>query len=252
VRLIACGLATLSVAALLAACGGGGEEQAQTQAQSPLTVLAAASLTEVFPKIDPAPHYSFAGSDTLLAQIEQGAPADVFASANTKYPDQLFKEGKCEQPVVYATNRLVVVVPKSNPAGIKTVDDLTKPGVKVVIADEGVPVGDYTREVLDTLGLSDAVLANVVSQESDVKGVIAKVAAGQADAGFVYRTDVAPVADQVAVRPIDPRAQPPVQYAMCVLDASTNHAAAQQFQARVLGPVGRAQLTRALFGLPKQ
>ena len=219
-------------------------------AASPLTVFAAASLTQVFPKIDSKPKYSFAGSNTLLAQIQQGAPADVFASANTAYPQQLFNEGKCERPVIYAYNKVVVIVPKSNPKHLTSVWQLQRPGVKVVVAAKGVPVGDYTRTILSNLGISKAVFKNVVSQEPDVKSVTSKVALGQADAGFVYRTDVVPVASQVQFFKIPPWAQPPVRYSMCVLKSSDQLADARKFQARVLGPIGRGQLSGALFGLP--
>lgn len=217
---------------------------------SRLNVFAAASLTDVFPKIDSKPKHNFAASNTLLAQIEQGAPADVYASANTAYPDQLFREGTCERPVVYAYNKLVVIVPKSNPAGIKSVFDLTRPGVKVVIANVGVPVGDYTRVILRNLGISKAVMANVVSNEPDVRSVAGKVALGQADAGFVYRTDVVPYAAQASFVRIPAWSQPPVRYSMCVVKSSSSIQAARAFQARVLGPIGRGNLSGALFGLP--
>lgn len=232
---------------IVSACA---EARVAEPAGSELNVFAAASLTEVFPRIDRRPRYSFAGSNTLLHQIEQGAPADVFASANTAYPQQLFDEGTCETPVVYASNRVVVVVPKANPAGIGSVFDLAKPGVEIAIAGVGVPAGDYTRTILRRLGIAREVMANVASNEPDVKGVTSKVALGQADAGFVYRTDVAPVAGEVSLVRIPASAQPTVQYAMCVLEASSRLAAARAFQARVLGPVGRGNLSGALFGLP--
>ena len=171
-----------------------GATSARPEASGRLTVFAAASLTEVFPAIDPRPRFGFAGSDQLAFQIQQGAPADVFAAASPKYPEALYKQGLVEKPIPFATNTLVLIVPKSNPAGIHSVTDLTKPGVKIVIGDPSVPVGSYTRTVLSNLGISAAVLKNVVSQETDVKGVVAKVALGEADAGFVYVTDVRPCA----------------------------------------------------------
>ena len=136
----------------------------------------------------PGAAYNFAGSDELATQIREGAPADVYAAASSKYPQELFDEGLVEEPVTFASNRLVLIVPKDNPAGIETVEDVTRPGTKLVIAAEGVPVGDYTREVLEELDLTDA-LDNVVSNEDDVKGVVGKVSLGEADAGFVYATD---------------------------------------------------------------
>src|SRR3954447_20390261 len=163
-----------------------------------LAIFAAASLTDVMPKVDAKPRYSFAGSDQLAAQIQLGARADVFAAASPKYPELLYSKGQCEKPVAFATNTLIVMLPKRNPAGIRDVHDLTKPGVKVVIAAKSVPVGSYTLTVLKNLGITDAVMKNVVSQEADVKSVVAKVALGEADAGFVYATDSRPVAKKVA------------------------------------------------------
>ncbi len=123
-----------------------------TGAGGNFTVYAAASLTEVFPKIDGTPRYSFAGSDQLALQIRQGAPADVYAAASPKYPQLLYHDGLIRKPITFATNKLVVIVPKSNPAQLHTVYDLRRPGVKVVIGDRGVPIGSYTRQLLDTLG----------------------------------------------------------------------------------------------------
>ncbi len=152
-----------------------------------ITVFAAASLTDVFPKIDPSQRYSFGGSNTLAAQIQQGAPADVFASANMTLPNQLNAKGLCSKPVVFTRNTLVIVVPKSNPAEHpQRLRPERKSGVKLVIAGPGVPVGSYTLQILKNMNLSAAVLKNVVSQETDVREVLAKVALGEADAGFVY------------------------------------------------------------------
>ena len=217
---------------------------------SKITVYAAASLTEVFPKIDPGERYSFAGSDQLAFQIQQGAPADVYAAASPKYPDQLYKQGFVLKPVVFATNTLVLIVPASNPARIRSVFDLKKPGIKLVIGQMGVPIGDYTRTVLKNLGLS-SVLSHVVSQETDVKGIVGKVVLGQADAGFVYITDSKPVARKVKVVRLPARAQPQVKYEIAVVKASHNRAAAQAFVSRVLAKKGRAALAAAGFGLPR-
>src|SRR5207244_6480628 len=126
---------------------------------------AAASLTQVFPRIDGAPRYSFAGSDQLALQLQQGAPADVYAAANPKYPELLYRQGLLRKPRVFATNRLAILVPRSNPAGVHSVYDLRRKGVKIVIGDASVPIGAYTRQILDVLGITSDVLANVVSQE---------------------------------------------------------------------------------------
>jgi molybdate transport system substrate-binding protein len=250
-RKILCAGATVASATLALLVLVGCSAQAESE-EPRLNVFAAASLTEVFPQVDPAPAYNFAGSNTLLEQLRQGAPADVFASASPKQSQAAYDEGLCERPVTFATNLLVLVVPKSNPAGIRSVSDLERPGTKIVVAAEGVPVGDYTRTILENLGLSEPVLANVVSNEPDVKSVVGKVALGEADAGFAYRTDVAPVQDEVAVVALPREAQPPVEYQVCVVASSSNKAAARQFVERVLGPIGRGHLSGALFGLPSE
>jgi molybdate transport system substrate-binding protein len=215
-----------------------------------LTVYAASSLTNVLPRIDAANRYSFGGSNTLAAQIEQGAPADVFASANTKLPAQLHAKGLCARPVVFTRNALVVVVPRRDPAHVRALRDLTRPGVKIVVAAAGVPVGDYTATVLQRTGLAKAIGRNVVSRESDVREVLAKVALGEADAGFVYATDARTVAAKVTVVSIPSRAQPFVAYAACVVKASAHRAAAAAFVRRLLAPAPQAALRRAGF-LPR-
>ena len=226
-----------------AGCGG------SNAGSEPLDVYAAASLAEVFPEIEPDANFSFAGSDELATQIREGAPADVYAAASSKYPQELYDEGLVAEPVTFATNRLVLVVPKANPGAIESVEDLLRPGTRLVVAAEGVPVGDYTRTVLETLGLS-AALENVVSNEDDVKGVAGKVALGEADAGFVYATDVTPVTDRVLAieRPND--AQPPIEYQVAVVVDSDDEDAAAEFVEKLLGAEGRAALERAGFGVP--
>ena len=218
---------------------------------SQVTVFAASSLTEVFPKIDAGERYSFAGSDQLAFQIQQGAPADVYAAASPKYPAQLYAQGLVLKPVVFATNKLILLLPASNPAGITSVFDLQRPGIKLVIGQQGVPIGDYTRAILKNLGLS-SVLSNVVSQETDVKSIVGKVVLGQADAGFVYLTDARPVAAEVKVVRLPGWAQPKVKYEIAVVKASQNRVAAQAFVKKVLAKKGRAALAAAGFGLPKK
>ncbi len=218
-------------------------------AAAKLTVFAAASLTGVFPQIDKAPRYSFAGSDQLAFQIEQGAPADVYAAASSKYPQQLHAKGLVSKPRVFATNELVLIVPRANEAGIRSVYDLRKRGLRIVIGAKGVPVGAYTRKALAALGLS-SVLKNVVSEESDVKAVVAKVALGEADAGFVYRTDARAAARDLRQLSLPPRARPKIAYELAVVKGAKHLQAAQAFVARVLGARGRLALRRAGFGLP--
>ena len=214
-----------------------------------ITVYAAASLTNVFPQIDSSPQFSFGGSNTLAAQIQLGAPADVFASANTALPLQLWQKGLCAQPVIFTRNTLVLIVPKANPAGIHSAYDLLKSGVKLDVAAPGVPVGSYTRQILKNMALT-GVLNNVVSNETDVREVLAKVSLGEADAGFVYSTDARTVPGQVTVLKMPAWAQPKVQYGMCVIKASPNAAEAQAFVKKVLSKAGQAKLLAAGF-LPR-
>src|SRR6478609_645159 len=157
--------ATLAVFVAMLVTAGAvvvGEATAAPRAhEAQLTVYAAASLTDAFPRLDPSQTYSFGGSNALAAQITLGAPADVFASANTTLPAQLYAKGLCSKPVVFTRNRLVIVVPKSNPANIHGIYDLAKSGVKLDIAGPGVPVGSYTLQILKNMNLTNAVLANV-------------------------------------------------------------------------------------------
>jgi molybdate transport system substrate-binding protein len=235
-------------ALVLAVAGLPAGGSAQLESSGRLTVFAAASLTDVFPKIDGRPRYGFAGSDVLAFQIQQGAPADVFAAASPKYPELLYKQGLVQKPIQFATNTLVLVVPKSNPAQIHTVDDLTKAGVKIVIGDPSVPVGSYTRTVLSNLGISAAVLKNVVSQETDVRSVLGKVALGEADAGFVYITDARTVQGKVKVIALRESAQPHVVYEVAVVKNSPHLQAAYRYVTRLIRPAAQRELERAGFG----
>ena len=207
-----------------------------------LTVYAAASLTDASPKLDPAQRYSFGGSNTLAAQIAQGAPADVFASANMTLPAQLYAKGICSRPVSFTRNRLVIVVPKSNPANIHGIYDLTKKGIKLDIAGSGVPVGTYTLQILKNMNLTSAVLANVVSKETDVREVLAKVALGEADAGFVYSTDAKTVPGRLTALKVPAWAQPKVQYGACIVSRSRNRSEAQAFVNKLVSKAGQATL----------
>lgn len=250
-RVVRSALALALVACLTAFAGSAlAGSRAPQRAAAQITVFAAASLTDVLPKIDAAPRYSFAASNTLAQQIRRGAPADVFASADMLNPTGLFASGLCSRPTVFALNKLVIVVPKSNPANIRSVFDLRRRGTKVVIARQGVPVGNYTRQILTNLGIRNAVLANVVSQEPDVRSVLAKVALGEADAGFVYVTDAATAKDRVTVIRLPAWAQPPVRYGICIVSSSQNKADAQAFVNKVLSPAGRARLVAAGFRVP--
>lgn len=220
------------------------------RAEGPATVYAAASLTDVFPKVSPSSRYQFAGSNQLALQLTRGAPADVFASASPVYTQQLFRDGLVERPRTFATNSLVLAVPRSNPAKIRSVFDLAKrPKLKVVVAGQKVPVGLYTREVLKRLSLL-RVLRKAVSQEPDVKGIVGKLALGEADAGFVYATDVRAASSRLIAIPLPQRSQPTVRYEVAVVKESGNREGALEFVADLLSTDGRRELKRAGFGLP--
>jgi molybdate transport system substrate-binding protein len=214
-----------------------------------LQVFAAASLTEVFPAIDDGPRYQFAGSDELALQIREGAEADVFAAASPRYPVELFEEGLVHEPVAFATNSLVLIVPKDNPAGIAAIDDLRDPDVKLVVGAEGVPVGDYTRQALERVGALD-LLDHVASEEQDVKGVVSKVRLGEADAGFAYATDVEPAGDEILSIALPAAAQPTVEYMVAVVAGSARASAAEDFVEVLLSEAGRNALKRAGFRGP--
>jgi molybdate transport system substrate-binding protein len=231
-----------------AGCGGSG---ATTGAQEPPTVYAASSLRDVFPQIAPDARYSFAGSDTLQLQVERGAPADVFVSASPKQAEALFADDRCEQPVAFATNRLVLIVPRDGHGGVTSVRDLARGGHRLAVGTAGVPIGDYTRSFLAAVGLEDVLSANTVSQEKDVSGIVAKVGLGSADAGFVYRTDGVASRDRTRTIALPADAQPPVSYEACAVrhdGAGTD--AAHAFLARLRSAAAGAALERAGFGVP--
>ena len=219
-------------------------------ADEPPTVYAAASLTKVLPRIAPDARFQFAGSNQLAFQIRQGAPADLFASAGPLYTQELYREGLVERPRTIATNSLVLAVPRSNPARITRVQDLARPGkVRLVVAGAKVPIGMYTREVLKRLGLL-RVLRKAVSQEPDVKGIVGKLALGEADAGFVYATDVRAASGRLRAIALPKRSQPTVRYEIAVVRGSRNRTAALELVADLLSTDGRRELARAGFGLP--
>lgn len=229
-------LAATLVAALAAGCGGSDDER--------LEVFAAASLRDVAPRVDDGPRYTFAGSDELAAQIRDGAPADVFLSASRAPVQELRSAGLVEEPFVFASNQLVVVVPADNPARLDAFEDLARPGVKLVLGGDGVPIGDYAREALAAAGL-DAALGNVVSLEQDVKGVLGKVALGEADAGIVYTTDVRAAAEDVRELAIPDEVQPEVRYYAAVVSAGAD--GATDFVQRIVGEEGSDALRAAGF-----
>jgi molybdate transport system substrate-binding protein len=231
------------------ACGG--TEPGDTI--DPVTVFAAASLTEAFTRI--ADEYgelhgvevrlSFGPSDGLATQIKEGAPADVFASASPEWMDAVASDPGVTDRADFARNVLVVIVPAGDPAGVVTLHDLGKPGIKLVLAAEGVPVGDYAREMLANAEIADEALANVVSNEDDVKGVVQKVALGEADAGIAYRTDVtASVAGDLQTVDVPDDVNVVAVYPIAALAGASEHA--RGFVEYVLGP-GQETLRAAGF-----
>jgi molybdate transport system substrate-binding protein len=237
-----------AIALAIGACGG--DDGAQ------LTVLAAASLTDVFADLEAryeAVHpgvdvvVSYGGSSGLASQIEQGAPADVFASADAANMERVVgidpavDDGFAE-PVVFATNELVIAVAVGNPAGVAELDDLARPELVVVLADEDVPAGRYAAAVLDAAGVALA----PDSLEQNVRAAAAKVALGEADAAIVYRTDVGgnDALEAVAIpRDLNVIAEYPIA-------ARADDPEAARFVELVAGPDGRAILAEAGFGLP--
>ena len=236
------------VALLTALAAGAAIAVPREQAAGRPVVLAAASLTEVLPRIVPDATYSFGSSSSLAEQIRRGAPHDVFLSASPRYTQELYADGLVRKPVAFATNSLVLIVPRENRARIRSVADLARRGrLRLVVAGPAVPIGLYTREVLKRMGLL-RVLRKAVSLEPDVKGIVGKVALGEADAGFVYATDVAPVQGKVRAIPIPARAQPTVRYELAVAAQPLDLEAAQELVIAILGPDGRRALRAAGFG----
>jgi molybdate transport system substrate-binding protein len=236
--------------ALLVACSSAG-----ARAPTEITVAAAASLSAVFPQIGagferahPGSHvrFTFLSSNGLATQIKEGAPVDVFASASPKWIDAVAADPGVVMRAVFARNRLVLIVPRDNPARITRFADLARAGVRLVVAAPGVPAGDYAREALARAGLR-AALHNIVSNEQDVEGVVQKVASGDADAGIAYATDVTPtVARAVTQVELPASANVVALYEICVVRGTKAASLARAFLAYVLGP-GQAVFHEAGF-----
>lgn len=192
--------------------------------------------------------YSFAGSDMLAAQIEQGVKPDVFASANTKLPDMLYAKGLVLKPVTFAANKLVIAVP-ANSSQIKSVQDLEKPGTTIAIGSATVPIGSYTRQVLAKLGSADSkkLLANVRSEEPDVSGIVGKLTQGAVDAGFTYMTDVKATKGALRAISLPASLQPVVAYGVAVVKGAPHQAQAQAFISGLLNGNGQSDLRTAGF-----
>ncbi|PKO13195.1 MAG: molybdate ABC transporter substrate-binding protein [Chloroflexi bacterium HGW-Chloroflexi-10] len=261
------GLLVLSWIGFLTACSPVKTvSQTGESTKQELIILAAASLNEPFQEIAAAFEaqnadvkliFSFAGSQELAQQLEQGAPADVFASANQKYMQSAVDADRVATAAAqnFVTNQLTVILPKNNPAGITDLKDLTTPGLKIVLAAAEVPVGKYTLEVLDklsadaayTVDFKDLLLSNVASYENNVKSVVSKVALGEADAGIVYTSDTAGSASPQLEQIVIPTNLNVVAvYPIAVIKDSTHAQTAQSFVDFVLS--AESQVILAKYG----
>jgi len=218
---------------LAASCSGGGGASSQR-----VTVFAAASLTDAFGAIA-APferahpnvrvRFSYGPSDGLAQQIRSGAPADVFAPAGEAWMDVVAKDPGVVDRADFARNHLVIVIPSTNPGHIRSLHDLARPGVKLVLAAPGVPAGDYARRILRKAGIAHAALANVVSNEVDVRGVLAKLDSGDGDAGIVYTTDAQAAGTGILTVPIPSRLNVLATYPIAVVRGSPAASLARAF-----------------------
>ena len=237
----------LVILVLLVGCGNDDEPRLVVSAASSMTdALTTCSQDFSGAKV----RLSFAGSDELAAQIRQGVKPDVYAAANTKLPEELNKEGLLSKPVEFATNELVIAVPKDSE--IKSVDDLARDGVKLAIGSESVPIGSYTREVLSRLpkAEADAILANVRSNEPDVKGIVGKLTQGAVDAGFVYVTDVNAAGDELKAVKLPADLEPNVTYDAGVVKGAKQPEKAREFVAGLTDGRCADALEQAGFGAP--
>ncbi|MFF2849641.1 molybdate ABC transporter substrate-binding protein [Streptomyces sp. NPDC058001] len=264
-RRAATAFVTAALLVPLAACGssddakkdtGSGKETGSSSSSAPdakLTVLAAASLTDVFKTAKTAYEkkypgttltFSFAGSQELAAQVKQGAPADALVTADTKTMDGL--KGDTGTPAIVAKNRLVIATGEGNPKKIENLKDLADTELKVVLAAPEVPVGRYSRQVLD----AQKITVKPVSEEPNVRAVLSKVELGEADAGIVYKTDAESAPDKVDAITIPDAENAIAEYPAATLNESKNKAAAAQFVAWLTTPEAQKILQQAGFQQP--
>ena len=239
--------------------GGGGRQQGGT-----LTILAASSLIDAFGELanrfeeqNPGVKVkqSFESSSTLLAQIQQGAPADVFASAAEEEMNTAVKDGLVKgEPEVFVKNREIIMVPKDNPAKIQRFRDVAKPDVKLVLAGKDVPAADYALEILGKAkgeygaDFEKDVLSNVVSRESDVRASVNRVVVGDADATFGYASDYTPdIRDKVKVVPIPPDLNIVATYTIAALEDAKSSGLAKKWVGLVTSEEGQCVLQKWNF-----
>jgi molybdate transport system substrate-binding protein len=251
-------LLLLVLALLITAGCGSGAGSSSGSSSAPLggklVVFAASSLIDAFPKIATTyqqqypgwkVEFEFLGSDQLAAQIEQGDPADVYAAASTKYPEQLQSQNLLGKTTNFATNTLVLATPADNPAGITSVNDIGN--AKLVVGDPSVPIGAYTLTVLDNLGIKPSSL-NIVSQEAKVTDIVTKLELGEADAGFIYTSDAKTAGDKLKTFQLPASAQATATYPIGIVTGSKNAKAAQQWIDLVMSTQGQQVLVSDGFG----
>jgi molybdate transport system substrate-binding protein len=285
-------LIALLVVGLLSACGGGDSSSSATPAsaatpppstsaanqataipsptavpvEGKITVFAAASLTDAFKELGTAfsaanpkasVTFNFASSSALATQINEGAPADVFASADLVQMKVVTDKGTTDPQLIFATNVPVVVVPASG-SPVAAFEDLAKSGVKLVLAAPAVPIGNYARQIFANASTASGagadfatkVLANLKSNEADVKSVLVKIQTGEGDAGVVYKTDAAVAGNQVRTLVIPDKYNVIAQYPIAAIKASSNVAAARAFVAFLTSNAGQTIMAKYGFGKP--
>lgn len=250
-RFTALGVAVLTFAAAGCASSSGASSSSGDQHRE-VTVFAASSLTAAFTQIgrdfdavNPGVTvtFNFGPSDGLAGQIESEGVADVFASASATWMDDLASTTGVSDRTDFAKNKLVIITPPDDPAGIGSIQDLAEPGVQLVLAAKGVPVGDYARQMLENAGIAKAANDNVVSNEQDDASVVAKIASGEADAGIVYASDVTEaVAPTVRAIAIPDDVNVIATYPIAVVDGSPSTDLARAFVRYVSGSDGQATL----------
>lgn len=279
-RLVSLAVLVAMVATMAAACGG--DDDAAGSATLPagttgtssiapvegeIVVYAASSLTDAFKEAGTAFEaanpktkvtFNFAASSALATQINEGAPADVFASADAANMKLVFDKGLAEEQKIFVQNTPVVVIPKDSKL-VATFADLAKPGVKLVLAGPTVPIGKYARDILTKASaanggispdFSDKVFANLKSDEANVRAVLTKVQLGEADAGVVYVTDIGAARNDVKQIEIPAQYNVVAQYPLAVLKSSKNAATARAFVEFVMSPAGQAILQKYGFQPP--
>lgn len=261
-------LLILALYGVIPACSVPAIQTQNTALPTTLTVYAASSLTDVFQELGKAymqahpetrVEFNFAGSQELRTQLEQGARADIVATADTATMDAL-QQAKLIQnaPRVFARNQLIVIIPSNNPAGLERAEDLTRQGLKMVVAADNVPLGKYTRALVENLShdagfgpeFPDTFYGNVVSQETNARQVLSKIVLGEADAGIVYATDAASAGDKVKFLPLVRGLNVTADYPIALLKNAPQPAQAKQFIDFIISADGQAILKKANFILP--